>query len=65
MERFVDVVVIGGGISGFCVVKLFVLEYGISVVVLEVRNRVGGWMNIVEDVRFKYLDFGGVYVGLI
>lgn len=64
MEK-VEVIVIGGGISGFCVVKLFVFEYGINVIVLEVRNWVGGRINIIEYFKFKYVDLGGVYVGLI
>ncbi|XP_067042168.1 amine oxidase [flavin-containing] B-like [Acropora muricata] len=63
MERSVDVVVVGGGISGLCAAKLLVLDYGISVVVLEARNRVGGRTNTVQDPKFKYVDLGGAYVG--
>ena len=63
MEGSVDVVVIGGGISGLCAAKLLSLEHGVSVVVLEARDRVGGRTNTVEDPKFKYTDLGGAYVG--
>ena len=59
MEGSVEVVVIGGGISGLCAAKLLSLEHGVSVVVLEARNRVGGRTNTVEDPKFKYADLGG------
>ena len=63
MESSVEVVVIGGGISGLCAAKLLSLDHGASVVVLEARNRVGGRTNTVEDPKFKYTDLGGAYVG--
>lgn len=63
MERSVEVIVIGGGISGLCAAKLLALEYGVSVIVLEARNRVGGRTNTLEDPKFKYADLGGAYVG--
>ena len=63
MEKSVGVVVIGGGISGLCAAKLLALEHGISVVVLEARDRVGGRTNTLEDPKFKYVDLGGAYVG--
>ena len=63
MEKSVEVVVIGGGISGLCAAKLLALEHGISVVVLEARDRVGGRTNTLEDPKFKYVDLGGAYVG--
>ena len=63
MEKSVEVVIIGGGISGLCAAKLLSLEHRIGVVVLEARNRVGGRTNTLEDPKFKYTDVGGAYVG--
>lgn len=63
MEKPVEVIVIGGGISGLCAAKLLALEHGINVTVLEARNRVGGRTNTLEDPKFKYADLGGAYVG--
>ncbi|KAJ7383789.1 hypothetical protein OS493_026323 [Desmophyllum pertusum] len=63
MEKSVQMIVIGGGISGLCAAKLLALEHGISVTVLEARNRVGGRTNTLEDPKFKYTDLGGAYVG--
>ena len=63
MEKSVEVVVIGGGISGLCAAKLLSLEHDVSVIVLEARNRVGGRTNTLEDPKFKYVDLGGAYVG--
>ena len=63
MEKTVEVIVIGGGISGLCAAKLLSLQYGLDVIVLEARDRVGGRTNTVEDQRFKYADLGGAYVG--
>lgn len=63
MEELIDVIVIGGGISGLCAAKLLALEHGVSVVILEARNRVGGRTNTLEDPKFKYVDLGGAYVG--
>ena len=57
-----EVVIIGGGISGLCAAKLLSLKHGVSVVVLEARDRVGGRTNTVEDPKFKYADLGGAYV---
>ncbi|KAK3743992.1 hypothetical protein QZH41_010806, partial [Actinostola sp. cb2023] len=61
-EMSVDVVVVGGGISGLCAAKLL-FESGIDVVVLEARDRVGGRTQTLIDPRFKYTDLGGAYVG--
>ena len=63
MEGSVEVIVIGGGISGLCAAKLLSLEHGVSVVVLEARDRVGGRTYTVQDPKFKYTDLGGAYVG--
>ena len=63
MEKPVEVIIIGGGISGLCAAKLLALEHGINVTVLEARNRVGGRTNTIEHPKFKYADLGGAYVG--
>ena len=62
MERSVEVIIIGGGISGLCAAKLLSLEHGISVIVLEARDRVGGRTYTLEDSRFQYADLGGAYI---
>ena len=62
-ERRVDVLVIGGGISGLCAAKLLHENYGLEVLVLEARDRVGGRTQTLEDPRIKYTDLGGAYVG--
>ena len=58
-----DVIVIGGGISGLCAAKLLHEGYGVSVIVLEARDRVGGRTNTLEDPKIKYVDLGGAYTG--
>ncbi|CAH2220363.1 amine oxidase [flavin-containing] B-like [Pelobates cultripes] len=62
MSNKCDVVVIGGGLSGLSAAKLLV-ESGLSVVVLEARNRVGGRTFTVQNEKVKYVDLGGAYVG--
>lgn len=62
VQSVVDVIVIGGGISGLCAAKLL-KEYGFDVIVLEARDRVGGRTETLEDPLFKYIDLGGSYVG--
>ncbi|XP_055733912.1 amine oxidase [flavin-containing] isoform X2 [Salvelinus fontinalis] len=57
-----DVIVIGGGISGLSAAKLL-KEKGLSPVVLEARDRVGGRTFTVQNEQTKYVDLGGAYVG--
>ncbi|XP_053313442.1 amine oxidase [flavin-containing]-like [Spea bombifrons] len=62
MSNKSDVIVIGAGISGLSAAKLLV-ESGLSVVVLEARDRVGGRTFTVKNDKVKYVDLGGAYVG--
>uniref|UniRef100_A0A674BIN8 Amine oxidase n=1 Tax=Salmo trutta TaxID=8032 RepID=A0A674BIN8_SALTR len=57
-----DVIVIGGGISGLSAAKLL-KEKGLSPVVLEARDRVGGRTFTVRNEQTKYVDLGGAYIG--
>uniref|UniRef100_A0A8C2TL05 Amine oxidase n=3 Tax=Coturnix japonica TaxID=93934 RepID=A0A8C2TL05_COTJA len=57
-----DVVVVGGGISGLSAAKLL-HEFGLNVVVLEARDRVGGRTFTIRNKEVNYVDVGGAYVG--
>ncbi|XP_061091643.1 amine oxidase [flavin-containing]-like [Conger conger] len=57
-----DVIVIGAGISGLSAAKLL-LESGLSPVVLEARDRVGGRTFTVRNKETNYVDLGGAYIG--
>uniref|UniRef100_A0A8D0SPU1 Amine oxidase n=1 Tax=Sus scrofa TaxID=9823 RepID=A0A8D0SPU1_PIG len=62
MSSKCDVVVVGGGISGMAAAKLL-HDSGLSVIVLEARDRVGGRTYTVRNQQVKYVDLGGSYVG--
>ncbi|CAH2220360.1 amine oxidase [flavin-containing] A-like, partial [Pelobates cultripes] len=62
MSNEYDVIVIGGGISGLSAAKLL-FESGLSVVVLEARDRVGGRTHTIRNKEVQYVDVGGAYVG--
>ncbi|XP_072301022.1 amine oxidase [flavin-containing] [Eucyclogobius newberryi] len=57
-----DVVVVGAGISGLSAAKLLKAS-GLSPVVLEARDRVGGRTFTVQNKHAKWVDLGGAYVG--
>ncbi|KAF3694440.1 Amine oxidase [flavin-containing] [Channa argus] len=57
-----DVIVVGGGISGLCAAKLLKAS-GLSPVVLEARDRVGGRTFTVQNKQTKWVDLGGAYIG--
>ncbi|XP_056286787.1 amine oxidase [flavin-containing] [Pseudoliparis swirei] len=57
-----DVIVVGGGISGLSAAKLLQAN-GLSPVVLEARDRVGGRTFTVRNKEVKWVDLGGAYVG--
>ncbi|GFY62165.1 amine oxidase B [Trichonephila inaurata madagascariensis] len=56
------VIVIGGGISGLCAAK-WLNEVGVSVIVLEALDRVGGRTLTKRDPKVDYVDLGGSYIG--
>ncbi|XP_068121702.1 amine oxidase [flavin-containing] B-like [Hyperolius riggenbachi] len=62
MKDTYDVIVIGGGISGLSAAKLL-KESGLSVLVLEAQNRVGGRTHTIRNKEVQYVDVGGAYVG--
>ncbi|KXJ13385.1 Amine oxidase [flavin-containing] A [Exaiptasia diaphana] len=63
MSTEYDVAIIGAGISGLCSAKILQEKYGLNVVVLEARDRVGGRTLTVKDSSFGYCDLGGSYIG--
>lgn len=56
-----DVIVVGAGISGLYAARCL-KEEGLSCVVLESRDRVGG-RTLTSEGKFGYSDMGGAYFG--
>jgi monoamine oxidase len=57
----VDVVIIGAGMAGLCAARQL-RRHGLSVVVLEARDRVGGRI-LSQRVGREVLDLGGQWIG--
>ncbi|XP_077988190.1 amine oxidase [flavin-containing] A-like [Glandiceps talaboti] len=60
--RRCDVIVIGAGVSGLIAAKTL-QDYGLSIVVLEARDRVGGRLWTLREKSIGYVDVGGAFVG--
>lgn len=64
LEKILDVVIVGAGISGLSAAYLLQQQHGeLKTVVLEARDRVGGRTHTLERDEVKYVDLGGSYVG--
>ncbi|KAK2141631.1 hypothetical protein LSH36_1064g00049 [Paralvinella palmiformis] len=61
-SKEVDVIIVGAGLSGLSAAKRL-REHGVSVLVLEARDRVGGRTYTKELEDCGWLDVGASYVG--
>ena len=61
-ERQVDVVVVGAGLAGLMAAR-HLRAYGVDVLVLEARDRVGGRTYTTSASDGTLIDMGGQWVG--
>lgn len=64
MKRDSDVIIVGAGLAGLSAARALV-DAGVTVTVLEARERVGGrtWSRAVADGERARIDLGGQWIG--